>query len=345
MSAIRGILSVSLVQSPQTDKGQNSPIEFESRINNREVSTNPISESRLSPKKFSIDLPMKAEPRLPLSGNLVTIELALNRLPSFCSALLCASHSLNLNLRSSHLMHRLLTIALLALIGLSGCGVFQPPVVGSGKAVTETRSVASFNEVKLVGGGEVVFEKGSESSVTVTIDDNLLPLLKTEVSNGVLSINYIQSTSTSLPLKIKLSGEQIDSLHLVGGGKFELGKIDQESLKIELVGGSEVLVSGAVNSLNASIVGAGRLESPGLVTQNTEVQITGSGFVAVHAEATAKLKIVGSGDIKVTGPATVDKNIVGSGNVEHLADAGPEISESETESSDSDSTASDSVEE
>jgi hypothetical protein len=67
---------------------------------------------------------------------------------------------------------------------LAGC--MFPEVQGSGNVVSETRTVSGFNSVELSGDGKLEIEQTGTESLTVTADDNILKLLKSEVSAGRL---------------------------------------------------------------------------------------------------------------------------------------------------------------
>ena len=80
-------------------------------------------------------------------------------------------------------------IAMSACVVLFGCSVTRPPVVGSRKAKTEQRQVTEFTAIELsVGTAELVVKKGDTASLKLTWDDNLPPLVRTTVVNGVLEI-------------------------------------------------------------------------------------------------------------------------------------------------------------
>ncbi|KOR28743.1 hypothetical protein TI03_04045, partial [Achromatium sp. WMS1] len=61
-------------------------------------------------------------------------------------------------------------------------------VTGSGVLSTQTRSLRPFNEIRLHVPGKVQVVRGSNSKCVVTIDDNLLPIISTEVQGKVLTI-------------------------------------------------------------------------------------------------------------------------------------------------------------
>ncbi len=74
-----------------------------------------------------------------------------------------------------------LGMLLLALLLLGGCSSLPGGTAGSGTAKTETRPVAGFTSIELAGTGDVQVKQTGTESLTVTADDNLLPLLTTEV--------------------------------------------------------------------------------------------------------------------------------------------------------------------
>jgi len=58
-------------------------------------------------------------------------------------------------------------------------------IVGSGKLVSENRTVAPFTGIQLVGAGDVIITQDSVQSLTVETDDNIVGLLSTTVENGI----------------------------------------------------------------------------------------------------------------------------------------------------------------
>jgi len=73
-------------------------------------------------------------------------------------------------------------------IDLNGCSA--QTVKGSGNVISESRQVPEFREIRLEGQGKVSLAQGSRSSIEVTTDDNILPSIETEVTNGKLIISH-----------------------------------------------------------------------------------------------------------------------------------------------------------
>ena len=66
---------------------------------------------------------------------------------------------------------------------------------GTGPMKTETRSARDFHAVELDLSGDVELRIAEQYSVEVQAQENLLPLLKTEVDNGRLRIYFSENDS------------------------------------------------------------------------------------------------------------------------------------------------------
>ena len=84
----------------------------------------------------------------------------------------------------------------------AGCH-FDPPIKGSGVSKTETRTVAGFTEVEVSGTVHLELTVGPAASLEVTTDDNILPIVVTEVSGGRLKISMRGNSTTSLGVNVK----------------------------------------------------------------------------------------------------------------------------------------------
>jgi len=84
-----------------------------------------------------------------------------------------------------------MAVALPICLTLSSCDINCTQ--GSGKQVSETRSVGDFTGVEVSGGYKVVLKQDSVSSIKISADDNVMQYIKTEVSNGKLKIHSSRS--------------------------------------------------------------------------------------------------------------------------------------------------------
>ena len=113
-----------------------------------------------------------------------------------------------------------LVLALITTL-LSGCGVTI--VNGSGKLVTQSRPVANFTTFTLAGLGDVTITQGTTESLTIEAEDNVMPLLKSEVKLGNLILYLDQKdwkdvVRPTKPIKIALAVKNLSSIDLTGAG-------------------------------------------------------------------------------------------------------------------------------
>ena len=99
---------------------------------------------------------------------------------------------------------------LASMFALSGCNDIritfddgESKVKGSGVAASETRAMASFEAIEATGVGKLKVRIADNESVRVSADDNILPLIKTEVRNGVLVLSTKGATQSKTDIIYK----------------------------------------------------------------------------------------------------------------------------------------------
>lgn len=188
---------------------------------------------------------------------------------------------------------------------------------GSGDFSRDKRQLEAFRSVKILGGVDVNYRRAPEQRVEITGDRNLLPLIKTQVSQGVLTVGSRDSYQTQLPLTLELSGPILTSIAMLGAGDIVLKGLDEDSLKLELSGSGDVKAEGKVGHLSVDLTGGSDVDAEKLVSEQAEVRLTGSGDVNLTVRHTLKVQILGSGDITYYGnPVKIEKRIIGSGEIQ-----------------------------
>jgi hypothetical protein len=199
------------------------------------------------------------------------------------------------------------------------CGFGFQTVEGSGKVITEARTVAAFSAVSLSGNGRLMVEETGSDSLTVTTDDNLLPYIKTEVKDGRLELGTSDNAMTNLrPSKdivFKLTVKKLDDLGVSGSGEVDVKGLAQDSFKIGISGSGEVTAHGSAGSLDIGVSGSGQYHGQDLAARRATVAISGSGDAVVAASDTLEAAVSGSGSVKYVGDPRVTQRISGSGSV------------------------------
>ena len=202
----------------------------------------------------------------------------------------------------------------------AGCGA---RTVGSGKLASETRAVGGFHAVELAVHGTVDITQGDKEELVVEAEDNILPLVETEVKpDGTLflTLKSNEDIETHKPLSFKLSVKALDKMVLTGSGNIRVaGRLAAESETIKLPGSGNITVDNLeTGALTVLLEGSGNIKVGGGASSQ-QVRGDGSGTYAAAAlkTATAKVAVDGSGDCKVRAEKTLEVSIAGSGEVSY----------------------------
>jgi uncharacterized membrane protein len=117
-------------------------------------------------------------------------------------------------------------------------------------------------------------------------------------------------------IRVELEGPAIGEWAIAGSGDLFLHELSQDVLSLKIAGSGDVVVTGAVQTLNIDIAGSGDVDAGKLQQRRTTVRIAGHGDASIAPTESADLTIVGSGDITVYGqPEQITRNIIGAGDI------------------------------
>lgn len=189
-------------------------------------------------------------------------------------------------------------------------------VQGSGSAKAETRSLSTFRSMEVDGAYTVRIVCQKDQSIAISADDNLLPLILTEVQDGILRVTSKKSICASAPMTLTITVKSLDLIRSSGANEFQVQNLKGESLEVELSGSSSMTLDGKVDELNAKIDGASGLVAGQLKAKEVSVAISGAGSAEVHASKRLQGDITGVGSIRYAGqPGEVVRNITGWGDI------------------------------
>lgn len=206
-------------------------------------------------------------------------------------------------------------LVICALLG-SGC---VETFDGNGIREEERRALGSFERVTARGALDVRVTPGP-ASVSLSIDANLLPRIRTFVDTNTLIIE-VEGGNLGRRLPgphVLVSLPSLLDAELNGSGSLVAeGFADTEFVSVELAGSGELSWSGDAASLDAVLNGSGTLELTGTVP-DVELYLAGSGELdALELEARrASIELRGSGNIVASVDGRVDATVEGSGTVE-----------------------------
>lgn len=190
------------------------------------------------------------------------------------------------------------------------------PTSGSGNVKTETRSVSGFDSVLLKGSTDVDIRQGNETRVEVTADDNLLPMIATELQGHTLVVEAKHSYRTNNQTRVSITMPALKAVDVNGSGDIVLKDYAGERLHLGVAGSGDIDARGSVGELDAKIDGSGDIDAGSLKARSVHVQINGSGDAHVAASDALDATVNGSGDVGYRGsPAQLRQVVHGSGEV------------------------------
>jgi hypothetical protein len=213
---------------------------------------------------------------------------------------------------------------------------------GSGRPASEMRSLPAFQGVTLSGAMDLVVRQAATQAVEVQADDNLLPLIETEVTgsgaDARLQVRWKRGVSihSADKARVIVAAPVITSLAASGSGDLlvepvetprlaigisgssdvRLRQLTTAELQVSIAGSGDVVGAGRTATLKITIAGSGDVQLRDLWADDVTIDIAGSGDASVHAEKSLRARIAGSGDVIYTGNAArVDAQVSGSGSV------------------------------
>ncbi len=193
---------------------------------------------------------------------------------------------------------------------------FNRGVAGSGNIVNENRDVSDFKAVDVGGIFQVEITAQKNFSVEIQADDNLLPLIKTEVDGGVLKIETTEKFKSENPVIIKVSVPNIEELEVSGVSKVNLIDLNSESLDVEASGASKVTIAGATTNLTVDVSGASKINGENLKAENASIEASGASSVGVSVSGDLKTDASGASNIRYSGtPKNLENQTSGASSV------------------------------
>lgn len=188
-------------------------------------------------------------------------------------------------------------------------------VRGSGHVITESRDVSGFSEVAVLGSGNLVITVDGTESLTIEAEDNIMPLLTTEIRDGRLELGTSESISPTRQIEYTISAATLEGVSISGSGEITATGVDEETFTAQISGSGRVEPVGTAKELTIVISGSGEYEGAGLVARRGDVTVSGSGSALVNVIDELEVTVSGSGNVGYLGSPSLSSSISGSGEV------------------------------
>jgi hypothetical protein len=193
-------------------------------------------------------------------------------------------------------------------------------IVGSGVAASETRPVPGFGAVAVGGPFRVVLAPGAPS-LDVTADDNVLPLVRSEVRGDTLFLGFtLDSVSLvrTREILVRATLPELREARASGAAVIEVSGVDTERLTIDLSGAAAGSASGVVDELTLLLSGASRWTGAALRARSVRATLSGASTALQRVSDSLRADLSGASTLEYLGDPAVVSNVSGASLVRRL---------------------------
>jgi hypothetical protein len=219
-------------------------------------------------------------------------------------------------------MKRIVLLLLLVSLAVGCSRGWLNQVRGSGNRQRQERQVASFTSIDTNGAFDITVVSQKQYALEIEGDDNVLPMIGTDVSGNVLHIKNRGSYSVSQPIKITISVPNLEAVILNGAGRLRIADLKNDRFELNVNGAPALEASGETKFLEIKANGAGNIDTHRL--RATRADVNANGVTQIDLYAREQLDVVVSGPSNVTyeGDPVVNKTINGPGTIQKKASQG-----------------------
>ncbi len=231
-----------------------------------------------------------------------------------------------------------IAIAILLALFTSSCAFdisFGEGKRGNGQIVEESREVTEdFTVVYASEGLDVFVTQGSDFSINVEADENIIELIGTDIRDGRLKVHAIENIGratknvyVTLPVVDALetsSGADLIAQNTITSDKIELEassgsdlevEVDASEVVAETSSGADIKVSGRTDMLYADASSGSDIKARGLLAKRCNADASSGADISVNVSESLVADASSGADISYTGEASVQKKKSVSGSV------------------------------
>jgi len=233
------------------------------------------------------------------------------------------------------------TFFVVAIFFLSSCLYTRDKrIKGNGNISIQEKNIGDFKGISTSGNIDIEVTDGPDHTLKIETDENLMDYLVVKNENGIIKVytkqGYDLNPKKSIKVyatapsfsrldvsgsaKITSNGKiKSDGLHTAVSGSGDIIlEVDSPKIEAEIAGSGSAKLSGATRDFSASVSGSGDIRCYDLLTENTEIDIAGSGNAEVFASKTLDVDVAGAGNVHYKGNPSIKQNIAGAGSVKKV---------------------------
>ena len=211
-------------------------------------------------------------------------------------------------------------------------------VTGNGKVVKEDRKITDFRKISVGNAINLEINQGAEEKVVVEADENILPYIKTNVTDGKLEIGVKGNIHHSKAMNVYVTVKQLSELEAGSAAQVKTeGKIESSdfklssgsgsavkiglnctNLKINTSSGTAVVINGSAQSITVSSSSGSALVTSDLKAEKGDVEASSGAVIVINVTKELKARASSGANVTVQGnPAIRDTDSSSGGSVHY----------------------------
>ena len=190
-------------------------------------------------------------------------------------------------------------------------------VKGNGNLASEMRKLSNFKAIEItIGYDKIIVNCGEEPSIHISGDENILPLITTRISKGILTIEADSTFKTNSDSEMIINIKSIKDFTFDGVGKTVIHNLKEDKFNCNINGVGSCDLNGKVKSFNISVNGVGSVNARQLIADDVVASLNGVGSVKLYAKNSLNASVNGIGGLTYFGnPAELILNDSGIGGI------------------------------
>lgn len=185
-------------------------------------------------------------------------------------------------------------------------------IVGSGNIVSESRNVASFDQLEAGAAFDIFISQGTDESLTVEADDNIIDLISTEVVNGNLRIRFTESNLmfSRETMAIRIVMADLKALELNDAASCFVEDF-QLSAKLEVVlkDDADLDISGSASEFIVNMEDASNLKGFPFMVDDCEAKLDDASKMEITVNNSLNGSLKDASELRFKGNASVSVSV------------------------------------
>jgi len=190
-------------------------------------------------------------------------------------------------------------------------------VKGNGIFASEVRELNKFDEINIaLGYNNITVNCGNEPSIHISGDENILPLITTEIRKGTLTISSDSTFDTKSDSEIIININTLNDFTFDGVGETIINHVNGKKLNCNINGVGSCELNGIIKSFNVIVNGVGSVNAQKLIADEVVANLNGLGSVKLYAKNSLDASVNGIGGLTYFGnPEVLKLNDSGLGGI------------------------------